>query len=669
MDAIDDRQNVTITVTNVNEAPVVTGDTTPSFEENANRAIATYTGTDPERDTLTWTVSGTDADDFWISQRGQLHFLTPPSFEIQTTYTVTITATDDETTPPLSGSLSVTVTVTDAEEEGTITIDLPRGWDGTPFRAELDDDDGGIIGETWQWQRSSNRSNWEDISGAISYSYLATADDVGQYLRATVSYEDNRGSGKEASASVTGRIEDSTDRPAMNNVPTFSQATTTRSIGQGTAAGRKIGAPLRATDEDTGDVLTYSLDGTDAVLFDIDPATGQVLTRAVLDYDPEGTNSYSVQVRVHDGYGPDYQSTDVGVDATITVTISVTAVVQRPPSVGVGVGGGSGGGSDSGSGSGSGSGGGGGGGGTPPPDPSEIVFSPDAISFEAVQGGDNPPPQTLKVWNVQEREMAFGTSENAPWLTRSPSAGISDGPDDAVTIRLSVDVSSLEPGSYTTTVRISGRRIGNSPQRVTVTLTVRSPGYARERVSPTERTEIVTPDSTLRLIVPQNATSDDVDIEAKKLDVDSLTAPPGDQERVILAVRLQTLAPGGETPQPTTYSPGAELRLLLPEDDAASCNAGRVRVYRVDGGEWELLNHRCDTDEEGQVWAVSTLTSFSAFVLTVDDTAYPTGSICWSVSNILSWTSSRTSGDQAAASPVLVWLEGVLRLWLSLSCR
>ena len=313
--------------------------------------------------------------------------------------------------------------------------------------------------------------------------------------------------------------------------------------------------------------------------------------------------------------------------------------------------------------------GGGGGGGGAPPASSLIVFAPSSLSFEAVVGGDNPPSQSLRVWNSEEREMAFGTSENAAWLSRTPSAGISDGPDDAVRITLSVDVSSLEAGSYTASVRISGRRIGNSPQRVPVTLTVRSPGYARERVSPGERTEIVTPDSTLRLIVPENAVSADVDIEAKKLDVDSLPAPPGEQERVVLAVELNTFSPGGETAQPSTYSPGAELRLLLPEDEEASCDAGRVRVYRVDAGEWELLEHRCETDDTDRVWAVSVLTSFSTFGLTVNDAAYPVGSICWSVSNILSWTTSKTSGSQAAANTLLVWLEGVLRLWLSLSCR
>ena len=117
-DVIDARRNVTINVTDVNEEPVVTGEAAPSVEENINRAIATYTGTDPERDTLTWSVSGADGEIFWVSGRGQLYFATPPSFEdIQTTYSVTVTATDDDATP-LSGSFNVTVTVTDVEEEG-----------------------------------------------------------------------------------------------------------------------------------------------------------------------------------------------------------------------------------------------------------------------------------------------------------------------------------------------------------------------------------------------------------------------------------------------------------------------------------------------------------------------------------------------------------------------
>ena len=36
---------------------VVTGDDEPSYREGSNRAVATYTGVDPERDTLTWSVN------------------------------------------------------------------------------------------------------------------------------------------------------------------------------------------------------------------------------------------------------------------------------------------------------------------------------------------------------------------------------------------------------------------------------------------------------------------------------------------------------------------------------------------------------------------------------------------------------------------------------------
>ena len=385
-------------------APLVTGDRAPSVKENSSSMVASYTATDPERDTLTWSVSG---NDFWISDGGDLYFRSPPDYETQTNYTVTITATDDATTP-LSRTLSVTVTVTDAEEVGTITINPLRGWDGTPFRDELYDDDGGIITGTWQWQwqRSSNRSSWEDISGAISDSYSAGADDVGQYLRLHVTYEDRRGSGKEAFATVTGRIEDSTDRPSANNAPAFTEddddtdtgRTTTRSVSEGTSAGRNVGAPVRAADEDTGDVLTYSLNGTDAGLFDINPATGQILTRAVLDYDPDGTTSYSVQVRVHDGYGPDYQSPDVEVDATIEVTIAVTAAPTTGGFVGGGVGGG----------------GGGGGGGPSGPTASEVEFE----------------------WNVKRDIEALDSSHDSPtgawsngsilWLLEN-GAGADDG--------------------------------------------------------------------------------------------------------------------------------------------------------------------------------------------------------------------------------------------------
>ena len=387
-DTIDDTINVTVTVTNVNEAPSVTGDTTVPFTENGSKAIATYTARDPERDKLTWSVS--DEDNFWISNRGQLYFSAPPSFEgSQTTFEVTVVATDDGTPPLSSDSYTVTVTVTDVEEDGTVTIAPPRGWDGTTFSATLQDDDGNESSQTWQWARSTNRSRWTDITGETSRDYTATVDDVGNYLRVSVEYTDRRSSGKTAVAMPTSRIADAADKPTTNNAPEFANPSETRSIGRGTAPRRSIGAPIRARDTDSGDVLTYSLSGPDAEFFDIDPATGQLRTRSVLD--PAVKDTYTVTLNVHDGFDGNYNPSDA-TDATIDVTITVTAAPSRPP--------------------------------RPPPPPPGVVNRPPAFS-EGSQAGRSIAENTPAGVNIGDPLTAKDREDDS--LTYSLS-----GPDSAL---------------------------------------------------------------------------------------------------------------------------------------------------------------------------------------------------------------------------------------------
>ena len=75
---------------------------------------------------------------------------------------------------------------------------------------------------------------------------------------------------------------------------------------------------MAATDTDN-DTLTYTLSGTDAAAFSLVSSTGQLQTKAALDY--ETKPSYSVTVSVSDGNG--------GTDS-ITVTINVTDVNETP---------------------------------------------------------------------------------------------------------------------------------------------------------------------------------------------------------------------------------------------------------------------------------------------------------------------------------------------------
>ena len=63
-------------------------------------------------------------------------------------------------------------------------------------------------GMTWQWARSQDgESGWEDIQAATSTKYIPTGDDVGRYLRATVSYIDGDGNTQSAEAITTDQVE------------------------------------------------------------------------------------------------------------------------------------------------------------------------------------------------------------------------------------------------------------------------------------------------------------------------------------------------------------------------------------------------------------------------------------------------------------------------------
>ena len=108
-----------------------------------------------------------------------------------------------------------------------------------------------------------------------------------------------------------------------NSLPVFTDGdTTTRTVAENTASGQNIGAPVSATDANRYDDLTYTLGGTDAAAFDVGWKSGQLLTKAALDF--ETKNSYTVTVTAYDG--------NSGADR-ITVTINVTDVAGAAPSL------------------------------------------------------------------------------------------------------------------------------------------------------------------------------------------------------------------------------------------------------------------------------------------------------------------------------------------------
>ena len=274
--------------------------------------------TDPEGEAVAYTLEVPDAASFAIVETsGQLQTKSPLDYETKSSHTVTVIATDLSN---VSETITVTITVTDVEEIGAVTLSSTQPQVGTALSATLEDPDGGVSGTAWSWESSSDRTIWATISSATSASYTPVEGDVGRYLQATASYTDGHGSGKTAQAAS-----DNTVR-ATNSAPAFAGETPTRTVPENTPAGRDIGTPVAATD-DNGDALTYSLSGTDAASFNIVSTSGQLQTKSNLDY--ESKSSYTVTVSVHDGKDANGNA-DTTVDDTITLTITVTDENEPP---------------------------------------------------------------------------------------------------------------------------------------------------------------------------------------------------------------------------------------------------------------------------------------------------------------------------------------------------
>ena len=320
--ATDDTINITINVLNVDEAPGITGSTSETFPENSTRAVATYTGRDPEQGTVTWTLLGTDGGDFAISRSGVLSFDPAPDYEnpkdsnADNVYNVTVQASDGRNI----NRLEVSVTVTNVEEAGTVTLSSVQPQVSSPLTATLTDPDGVVSGPTWSWHRSTSGSgSWSVISNETANSYTPVPGDVNHYLRATASYTDGFNSSNKSARAVS-------QNPVRvfsedNTPPSYSNTQTSRSVAENAAAGTNVGAPVTATDNQN-DNLTYRLKGTDAATFRIVASSGQIQTRAPLDY--ETKSSHVVAVKAID---PSSAS------STIMVNISVTNVDEPPVAV------------------------------------------------------------------------------------------------------------------------------------------------------------------------------------------------------------------------------------------------------------------------------------------------------------------------------------------------
>ena len=374
---------VTINVKDVNELPVLTlpvanitgtsgGDLDSGFTHSepvvaSNRESAADAATtslsiafladDPEKDTapntagtnnatLTWTLAGTDADDFNLDN-GTLTFKSGPDYEAATdsgrnnVYEVTVQAADEAGN---TASVKVKITVENVGEKGTVRLSHTEPEVRTPLTASLSDPDR-ERSVRWQWYRNVNPDslpintcavdNDTDclISGATSSRYtpkvITGNTDVGATLTAVASYSDGEGSKKVASEPTANIVE---MEDGNNEAPEFEGASVTKEVREDVLSNdtieNTVGIAVTAVDCDgeqfcttNTDTLDYSLSGGDTRYFRIDRGTGQISVEAGVELDYETKNRYSVTVRAVD---PSNRSD------TIRVTINVLDVDETP---------------------------------------------------------------------------------------------------------------------------------------------------------------------------------------------------------------------------------------------------------------------------------------------------------------------------------------------------
>ena len=317
---------IDININSNNNAPVFTDGTSTTRAIAENTVAGTDIGTaiaatDADNDTLTYTLGGTDKDSFSVvSTSGQLQTKAALDYETKASYAVTLFVTDGNGG---ADSIAVTITVTDVNEDAN---NAPVFTDGTSTTRSIAENTaaGENIGTAITATDADNDTLTYTLGGADAAAFSIVSTSGQLQTNAALDYETKTSYSVTVSVSDGNGGSDSIDVTItvtnVNEVPVFSEgSSTTRSIAENTASGQNIGTAVAATDADSGDTLTYTLGGTDAASFSIVSTSGQLQTRAALDY--ETKSSYTVTVSVSDGNG--------GGDS-IAVTITVTNVNEAP---------------------------------------------------------------------------------------------------------------------------------------------------------------------------------------------------------------------------------------------------------------------------------------------------------------------------------------------------
>ena len=293
--------------------------------ENSSAAtvVATVTATDPERQALTYALSGPDAASFTIpnSAAGQLRANAPLDREDATSYEVIVTASDPY---GLSDSITLTINVTDIDEPAEITLTASPGVSADNNELSVDENHDGTLA-------TFSASDPERKAG-LTYEWSVVGTDLGDFaitaagvlsLAAIPDYERPADSGGNNVYDLTvsaldsdgerGNIAVTVTVEPVNEAPTIT-GDAAPSIEEG---GTLLVGTYRVTDPENATIAWQPLDGDDMDEFEFNTANGRLEFKAAPDFEDAergGDNEYDVTLSVAAG------GDTTGFDVAVTVT-------------------------------------------------------------------------------------------------------------------------------------------------------------------------------------------------------------------------------------------------------------------------------------------------------------------------------------------------------------
>ena len=310
--AITTSRATSVTVTNVDEAPVFASPAAVSVAENGAGVVTVRASDQDAGTTLSYSISGTDASLFTIdSATGVLRFVAAPDFEgpgdngADNVYDLVVSASDGTNT--VTQAMAVTVTnvneapVLSLSGVGTIMENAVAATVANFTASDVDAGDtltytlGGADAALFVVDGNSVR-----LKNGVSLDYEAA-----QTRALTLTVTDAHGASQTQALTINvGNV---------NEAPTIATAAALSRAENGTVV-----ATLSASDPDAGTTLTWSISGgADAARFAVDPATGVLAFLSAPDHeapaDADGNNAYQVTVTVSDGTN--------SVDKALTVTV------------------------------------------------------------------------------------------------------------------------------------------------------------------------------------------------------------------------------------------------------------------------------------------------------------------------------------------------------------